>query len=308
MDLEQIRKKRQQQQREKALAAQVAAAEAQTAALKAAIETNAAVAAQSSARTTTAVKENTSAMADRLKTTSDNIVSMMSNKDASTAEALNNLVVATIMARDPQLVKVVSEFTTLMNKLAAANDRLANSPINDLPTVNQQLLKALQDFNKQGAKAPDYTAKFDALEKTLKSLDMQPVVNLPKQKTEIDIKPITAALDNVRAAVEANRIEVPAVELDEVVSGLQAVQNTIANLSFPVPNYVFPFVDTAGKASQAPLPFLSSAYDYIAASFPDAVTEVYTFKKGGASGTTVQTVTVVYTDSTKASLSSVTRT
>lgn len=49
------------------------------------------------------------------------------------------------------------------------------------------------------------------------------------------------------------------------------------------------------------------AYDYIAATYPTTSSEVYTYKTGGASGTTVATVTVVYTDATKNVLSSVTK-
>lgn len=48
-------------------------------------------------------------------------------------------------------------------------------------------------------------------------------------------------------------------------------------------------------------------HDYILASYPDNITEVYTYKIGGSSGTTVGTITVVYTDSTKDILSSVTK-
>jgi hypothetical protein len=48
-------------------------------------------------------------------------------------------------------------------------------------------------------------------------------------------------------------------------------------------------------------------FDYIGVAYPSGATETYTYKTGGASGTTVATITVVYTDSTKADLSSVTR-
>lgn len=53
---------------------------------------------------------------------------------------------------------------------------------------------------------------------------------------------------------------------------------------------------------------VSENFDYVGASYPDTVTEVYTYKTGGSSGTTVATVTVVYTDATKETLTSVTRT
>lgn len=54
---------------------------------------------------------------------------------------------------------------------------------------------------------------------------------------------------------------------------------------------------------------VQSEYDYIAVTYPDTSTEVYTFKTGGSGGTTVATVTLVYSDAgTKAILASVTKT
>lgn len=49
-------------------------------------------------------------------------------------------------------------------------------------------------------------------------------------------------------------------------------------------------------------------YDYVSVAYPLTTTEVYTFKVGGTGGTTVATVTIVYTDATKENLSTVTRT
>ena len=48
-------------------------------------------------------------------------------------------------------------------------------------------------------------------------------------------------------------------------------------------------------------------YDYISVAY-DTTTDTYTFKTGGSGGTTVATVVVAYTDSTKVSISSVTKT
>ena len=52
---------------------------------------------------------------------------------------------------------------------------------------------------------------------------------------------------------------------------------------------------------------INFSYNYVSVAYPGADTEVYTFKTGGSGGTTVGTITVVYTDSSKESLSSVTR-
>jgi hypothetical protein len=52
---------------------------------------------------------------------------------------------------------------------------------------------------------------------------------------------------------------------------------------------------------------ITELYDYISVAYPINTTEVYTFKTGGSGGTTVATITVVYTDSTKINLNTVTR-
>lgn len=50
-------------------------------------------------------------------------------------------------------------------------------------------------------------------------------------------------------------------------------------------------------------------YDYVSMALSAGdTTETYTFKTGGSGGTTVATVTIVYTDSTRDVLSSVTKT
>lgn len=48
-------------------------------------------------------------------------------------------------------------------------------------------------------------------------------------------------------------------------------------------------------------------FDYIAVAYPTATTETYTYKNGGSGGTTVATITITYTDSTKENLSIVER-
>ncbi len=49
-------------------------------------------------------------------------------------------------------------------------------------------------------------------------------------------------------------------------------------------------------------------YDYVVVTYPTTTSEVYTFKTGGAGGTTVAVVTIVYTDTTKDFISTVTKT
>lgn len=53
---------------------------------------------------------------------------------------------------------------------------------------------------------------------------------------------------------------------------------------------------------------ITEVWDYLVVTYPTATTELYTFKTGGSGGTTVNAVTITYTDSTKASISTVVKT
>jgi hypothetical protein len=50
------------------------------------------------------------------------------------------------------------------------------------------------------------------------------------------------------------------------------------------------------------------AYDYVSVNYATSTQEIYTFKSGGSGGSTEATVTINYTDSTKANISNVART
>lgn len=67
-------------------------------------------------------------------------------------------------------------------------------------------------------------------------------------------------------------------------------------------------VDSTGAEIPATPGFALPEYDYVAVTYPVATQEVYVFKTGGVSGTTVGTITVNYTDATKANILNVART
>lgn len=58
----------------------------------------------------------------------------------------------------------------------------------------------------------------------------------------------------------------------------------------------------------AQIGFDMGSYDYISASYAGGTSDVYTYKSGGSGGTTVGTITINYTDTTKAVISSVAKT
>lgn len=64
----------------------------------------------------------------------------------------------------------------------------------------------------------------------------------------------------------------------------------------------------AGSLERIASPLINVTYDAITMTYPSDTVEVYKFRQGGASGTVQQTLTLTYTDNTKALLSSVVRT
>ena len=70
--------------------------------------------------------------------------------------------------------------------------------------------------------------------------------------------------------------------------------------------------DTQLRASAVPTiettGLIPKAYDYLAYTSTNTTTDTYVYKSGGTGGTIVATVTIVYTDSTKSVISTVTRT
>jgi hypothetical protein len=53
---------------------------------------------------------------------------------------------------------------------------------------------------------------------------------------------------------------------------------------------------------------ITNPFDFISATYPNATTEVYSYKLGGSSGSLVGTITVVYQDATKNLITSVAKT
>lgn len=73
-----------------------------------------------------------------------------------------------------------------------------------------------------------------------------------------------------------------------------------------------PLTDTQLRASSVPTAettgLVPKVYDYLSANFAGATADVYTYKTGGAGGSTTATLTVNWTDATKLVLSTVVRT
>lgn len=175
-------------------------------------------------------------------------------------EAINNLAVLMLSQGQKGSVNLV-DGTDLGERLGALGDTLT------------QLLTAVRDDTKQDAAADALGQKLDSLisqlktlqvapdpdmkkslanvEQALKGLDVKPQVNVPAPKVtvqgkDVDLTPLISLLNDIKEVLGKPEVE----DNSDIVSGLSQVQSAIENLSFPVPNYVLPFKDGTGAATQ----------------------------------------------------------
>lgn len=228
----------------------------------------------------------------------------------------------------------VAQLTDRLEALNASTQANELTPviqaIKDLATQIDQLPKQFPDLPEAAetvtvSNMVDPTVEIQAVTKAIRELKLDPVIS-PKFDPQIEVKPadvhvaptdltpIQDTLQSLLIAFQAFKVPDTNVDLKPVVKAVAAVQKSIDSLVFPIPNYVLPFKNAAGAATQATVDgagsvitagLIGSSYDTINVAYPGPTQEIYTFLLGG---NTVATVTVDYSNSTKAQLTSVVRT
>lgn len=167
--------------------------------------------------------------------------------------SLNNLLMATMVSKDPKMIEVAQNLSELLGKIGEASDQFNNSSLHLLPLANQELaisMRELADKVELHSTADLIPLLQDFTQVVARVADTKPIVNVPKQSVSVDTKPLIGAVNEIKKAIKDSKIDIPETDLTKVVNGLKDLKKTISNLSFPVPNYVLPFRDASGKAVQ----------------------------------------------------------
>jgi len=239
MDQEKIRQVREKQAKAKQAKEEAARQAAQANQTQDAIHTNTVAGARATQAVAQAVNTSSSKISQDIKSSSKEIINTLSEQNSGVQDALNNLVVATVLSRDPQLVDVVKNFTALIDNLATASKKLDNNPLNDLPNVTKELAKALNDFGGKltEKEEPDYTQAFKDLQSAIQSLPA-PVVKVPKpDKIDLSaLSEVSSKLDELKKAIANQKF--PAPDLEPVLQGLEELNTTFRSIKIPVPNFI----------------------------------------------------------------------
>lgn len=181
---------------------------------------------------------------------------------AGVVDSINKLNLTTFMSNEglPQLAENLSK---LGDNVQSLQDKYANEGLKQLSdqlgNVVSQLKDVSKTLNSTKIQVDSGLQKtIDGLKKSIDGIDFKPSVNVsaPETKvitTPVDLKPIVTALTQVENAIKDSQPDKEEIDLSPIVIGLQSVQEAISNQTFPVPNYVLPFKDANGKATQVQL-------------------------------------------------------
>lgn len=245
----------------------------------------------------------------------------------SVVDSINKLNVTAFVATHDKytemaqkMEKLCGELESLAGKISSNGqnlDKTLSGAIKQVGVISEKLTKA------NLSTSDDIQKSLQELVTEVKNIEVSPQIDVKapevvvQPQEPVDLSPLTDVLTRVEKAVKAQKVDIPVTDLSGVEQAVEAVKSTIEGLTFPVPNYVLPFKDTDGKAVQAQLDANGNIptsqtgltpgtdFDYIDIQQTSGTVETYVYKDGGSGGTTVQTITVTYTDATKADLNTV---
>jgi hypothetical protein len=202
-------------------------------------------------------------------------------KDSLT-KSMHDILLATMVGKDPRIVEVATNLSELLESIAAASDKVKESSLKETKVaVNlKELLKHIaiasdeiksgslkevkstfKELTSELSSLPDKVAATDqsrdlipfiqGVEKAVRGIRVNPSVTVKGQ--EQNLKPVTDLLKNIEKSIKDNKvkIDIPKQDDEDVINAIRGTTKAINSLSFPVPNYVLPFKNNQGAATQA---------------------------------------------------------
>ena len=197
----------------------------------------------------------------KVKVENDNLAQTKDVQEV--VDSINRLNVTTFMASKDNWTQVVEDMATAAERIQSVIDGLETSGVKKIEKSFSDAVSSLRDVVTQIKKVKvesDDDAK-DAIRElsaAVSGIEINPVINLPEQKVvvqekELDLSPLTNLLSSIQKQLKDNKIEIPKNDFSAVETAVKSVKKSIDSLSFPVPNYILPFKDVNGKATQVQL-------------------------------------------------------
>lgn len=144
------------------------------------------------------------------------------------------------------------EFQPVLEALSTLGSKLDSLPQN-LPEAPEPL----EEVSVKNLKDISFKPVVDAIKKLELNPTFDPQIQVKPAdvnvtQTQVDLKPVTTALQDLQDSLQTLiSKEQPETDLTPLIEATESITETLSNLKFPVPNYVLPFRDHDGKATQA---------------------------------------------------------
>lgn len=157
-----------------------------------------------------------------------------------------------------EVVSAVKEVVEAVKESKVTLEAVEQKEADYTPIVSklEQLAEAVSKLPKPLDKVSvtnqtDYSGKFDEVTKAVQGIDIPaPIVNVEKPIIPDNSK----ELEKLLKAVEKIKFpDIPKTDFSPVEKAVKAVERSINSLQFPVPNYVLPFKNVEGAATQVQL-------------------------------------------------------
>lgn len=223
-------------------------------------------------------------------------------------------------------LKKVSQSLEGLSAYLQRQNQTTEKTSGDIADVLLDVRDALDEFTSQEApEQPDYAKPVvgavedlkTALTAAIKGIEVSPKVAAPNVKVEapkLDLSGVEKAMREIPKALEAAikkmpQTEIPETDLSPLVSKFDDMLAKLSEIDTGV--RMKPQSPSTLKVTNPDGSPIGSSltpgtdFDYIDCQQTSATVETYVYKQGGVSGTTVQTITVTYVDSSKNDLDKV---
>ena len=159
-----------------------------------------------------------------VESTGKEIIDAVTNSQNEVATALNNLVVATVVSKDPQLLQAAKDIANLLSAISQAGSDFKGSKLNDLPKTLDFLAASIQSLvdSETSDTQTDYTDILTEIKTLLAKDDKESVINVSAPNVTVDTSKIEKAiksLEKVLQSEDSGKIDLEDYKAQDLADG-----------------------------------------------------------------------------------------
>lgn len=175
------------------------------------------------------------------------------NTQESVTSAIHDLMLATLVSKDPRLVDISKGLVDLLESVKSASSDLKKLGLGDLPNAQEELvdlLKSIPDAIASNDRTDELIQQLRGLETTVKSKNTS--ANVTVEAPSLDLRPLEKLITRIESAISSKATaEFDTSQLQEAVSGVEGAVRELIDKPIPVPVTPLPFKNASNEGVQA---------------------------------------------------------